>query len=198
MSKVIAITGGIGSGKTTVFNFLKSLGYHSINLDVISREITLPNTKSYHDIVLHFGEGILNADKTINRQKLRDTIFNDKKDKQVLENITHPEILKELQRRINEYQQNKPIFVEFPLIVELMEQGQKFSYIDEIWLIISNNQLEQSIQRDNQDTQSIIQQQEDNDTRKKYADIIIENNGTVKELYTKVKELLIEKSLVQE
>ncbi|HLF66805.1 MAG TPA: dephospho-CoA kinase, partial [Gammaproteobacteria bacterium] len=87
--KVYGLTGGIGSGKTTAANFFAELGIPVIDADQISKEITQPNTPTTQDIIKHFGDEVC-VNHTLDRNKLRQIIFNNPAEKKWLEQLLHP------------------------------------------------------------------------------------------------------------
>ena len=97
---VIGLTGGIGSGKTTVANFFAQWGIAVIDADVIAREVTEPGSKGYDAVVAHFGEDILSASGGLDRKKLRSTLFKNPQAKTWLENTLHPLILNAMRDQI--------------------------------------------------------------------------------------------------
>src|SRR3989338_339885 len=97
---LIGLTGGIASGKSLVAEELKRLGAHIIDADEIAREVVRPGLPAYKEIVKEFGEGILNPDKTINRNALGAIVFSNPKLKKRLEQITHPGILGEIDKMV--------------------------------------------------------------------------------------------------
>jgi dephospho-CoA kinase len=97
---VIGLTGGIGSGKTTVANFFAQWGIAVIDADVIAREVTEPGSKGYDAIVVYFGKDILNASGGLDRKKLRSTVFKNPQAKIWLENTLHPLILNAMRDQI--------------------------------------------------------------------------------------------------
>ncbi len=151
--KLIGLTGGIASGKSTVASILMGKGYRVIDSDNISREVVKAGKPAYNDLINCFGKHILNRDGSLNRKKLGDLVFTDEKLLQVLNNITHPYIFKELINQINlECNNNKTIFVDIPLLFEnyheLIKQGIIF---DEIWLVYvdEKTQLDRLMLRNN-------------------------------------------------
>ena len=90
MKKVIGITGGIASGKSTVCNILIELGYPVIDSDIISKRLSQKGNSCYYAIVNNFGDDILLSDGNIDRKKLGNIIFNNKDKKELLNNVTHP------------------------------------------------------------------------------------------------------------
>ena len=88
----IGLTGGIGSGKTTVSEHFSTLGIDIIDADEIVHRISTPGHQAYDAIIRHFGSDVLNTDETINRQKLSQCVFNNAKERRVLEGILHPAV----------------------------------------------------------------------------------------------------------
>lgn len=117
MSMVIGITGGIASGKSFVCNYLINLGYEVIDSDNISKNLSEINKPIYNAIVKEFGKDYLNSDKTLNRKKLGNLVFNDSISLKKLNNITHPLIINEIKKRIKESKCNL-IFLDIPLLFE--------------------------------------------------------------------------------
>ena len=129
----IALTGGIASGKTTISNRLRELGAFIIDADEVAREIVQPGTPTLRAIVERFGEGVLEADGTLNRKALAEIVFNDDDALAALNDITHPEIRRVTNERIDRIRAEEPdtIFVhDIPL---LAENRSNFDY-DEIWV----------------------------------------------------------------
>lgn len=113
---VVGLTGGIGSGKSTVSHLLKE-AYHipTIDADQIARELVTPNSNGLNAIVQQFGYHILNPDTSLNRRALREIIFNDPHAKQQLEAILHPMIQAEVQTQITQLQKKSPPPLSFSL-----------------------------------------------------------------------------------
>lgn len=112
----IGITGGIASGKSYVCSEIKKLGYPLIDCDKINRDFQQIGMPIYNEIVKHFGESFLNEDKTINKTKLGKLIFSDDDKREFLNSISHPIIISEMKRQIEEY--DGLIFMEIPLLFE--------------------------------------------------------------------------------
>ena len=104
MSKeiVIGLTGGIGTGKSTVARILKDLGLKLIDADQIGHEFLTSGTKVYNQLVKSFGEKILRPDGEIDREVLGGLVFSDAKKRQILNNLTHPAIREEIIEKIEE------------------------------------------------------------------------------------------------
>ena len=175
----IALTGGIGSGKTSIASIFKSLGVPIIDSDTISKEIILPGKPCFKDIVNEFGEEILTNKGTIDRYKLRDIIFNNDKARIKLENITHPIIFKNIDIQIS--------LINYPyclVIVPLLIETKSVKYFDKVLLVdtLENIQFERVTKRDSISPtllRKIIKTQATRSERLKYADDIIENNNEI-------------------
>jgi dephospho-CoA kinase len=116
MKMTIGITGGIASGKSFVCKELKQMGYPLVDCDQINKDLQQIGMPIYNEIVNQFGLEYLNEDKTINRTKLGKLIFENKEERIKLNNISHPLIIKEMRRRIDEF--DGLVFVEIPLLFE--------------------------------------------------------------------------------
>ncbi|MCW5584393.1 MAG: dephospho-CoA kinase, partial [Gammaproteobacteria bacterium] len=127
---VIGLTGGIGSGKSTVANLFAEQGVPVIDADVIAREITAPNKPAFSSIVKHFGQSILNPDGTLDRTKLRQIIFHNPKQRLWLEKLLHPQIRNEMQQQIAKMTAPYCIAV-IPLLLEV----EFFSFINRILVV---------------------------------------------------------------
>ena len=175
----IALTGGIGSGKTSIASIFKSLGVPIIDSDTISKEIILPGKPCFKDIVNEFGEEILTNKGTIDRYKLRDIIFNNDKARIKLENITHPIIFKNIDIQTS--------LINYPyclVIVPLLIETKSVKYFDKVLLVdtFKNIQFERVSKRDSMSLtllRKIIKIQATRSERLKYADDIIENNNEI-------------------
>ncbi|MEG2200417.1 MAG: dephospho-CoA kinase, partial [Anaerovorax sp.] len=97
--KIIGLTGGIGSGKTTVSNYLASKGYHVIDADKVAREVVDRNPEILKKFTIEFGTEILFEDGTLNRKKLGAIAFSDAEKKAKLDEIMHKEIIKYIEER---------------------------------------------------------------------------------------------------
>jgi dephospho-CoA kinase len=124
--KWIGLTGGIATGKSTVKNKLISLNIPVIDADLISHEITQVSGLGYQQILSQFGKAILNSDQTINRKLLGDIVFNDAQKLLQLEQILHPLIQAEVQKRKKDYQQQGQAlcFYDVPLLFEKKLEAQ--------------------------------------------------------------------------
>ncbi|MCG6937662.1 MAG: dephospho-CoA kinase [Gammaproteobacteria bacterium] len=190
----VGLTGGIGSGKTTVSNLFENLGIPVIDTDIIARELVINNPSVLNEIVSVFGQAILNQDGTLNRKKLAQIVFQNKEKKQQLENILHPRIRIEVKNKIQSLNANtnppQYIIVVIPL---LFETG--FADLADRILVVTADEktrIERIKCRDDRDIdeiRSIINSQVTDERRLSGADDIIENNYTFKELEAKILHL---------
>ncbi len=181
--KLIGLTGGIATGKSSVSKLLIENGYIVIDADKIARKVVELGQSAYKEIVDLFGEDILSDDKSINRKALGKLIFSDKRLKLALNNITHPYIFQEMKREINKKcKENKVIFLDIPLLFEEYNNIMKMGIVfDEIWLVYVNEkiQLDRLMKRDNigmEESQKKLNSQMSIESKYKMAHVIIDNN----------------------
>jgi len=199
---VIAITGGIGSGKSLVLSLFEQAGCQVINMDVISRQLAEPGNLAYTPIIDAFGEQIVNPDQTINRKTLAQIIFNDVSKREILEKLLHPKISHEVRQIITKIRQNPEnsniILIEIPLL----QDRKQFEFIDRVLVIESSPELQltRTIARDSsrsrEDIENIIKTQMSDLKRRKLADDILYNNKSTKKLAHQVHKLYEEYQLL--
>jgi len=196
--KIIGLTGGIASGKSTVSNILKFMGFNVIDADVISREVVEIGKPAYFEIIEHFGRDIIDEDGNINRKKLGSIIFNDDNEREKLNLIVHPYIFAAIKDYIEKDSESKIIFVDIPLLIEVLDDLQFHGiHFDEIWLVYVDEeiQLKRLMERDSigkEEAIKRIEAQMPMCLKKKYATRIIDNSGDKNELERKVKKLVEE------
>ena len=193
---VIGLTGGIGTGKSTVSQILKDRGFPVIDLDVISHEV-IEFSSVVEKIVQNFGREVLDEDEagncTVSREKLGKIIFSDKKKRLALNSIMHPEILKVMHKKILECksEKNKIIFVEVQLLFEVQWE-KEFDYI----LLVAakrDMQVRRVLERDKRSEEeawNIINSQMSLDEKREKSDFVIENDGNMDDLNKKVDKFL--------
>ncbi|MBP2700575.1 dephospho-CoA kinase [Photobacterium lucens] len=190
MSLVIGLTGGIGSGKTTVANlFADTYGIDIIDADIVAREVVEPNTSGLNAIIEKCGKEILLEDGTLNRAKLRDAIFSQPELKAWLNNLLHPLIREKMQQDINQSQSPYCLLV-VPLMVEnnLQTMTHRLLVVD----VDEQVQIERTQQRDNvsiEQIKNILASQASREQRLDAADDVITNNGDNKALVSQVEQL---------
>lgn len=196
--KIIGLTGGIATGKTTVKNILTKYGYKVIDADEISREVVKKNKPAYKDIVDFFGKDVLNSNDEINREKLGGIIFNKKDLRNKLNEIVHPRVYESIRNNIYKYikENQKVIFIDIPLLIEVRKRLEKEKIIfDEIWLIYLNKdeQIKRLMNRDRytfKEAMSRINAQIDIDEKIKYCDIVIDNSRDIEHTKRQLKVAL--------
>ena len=189
----IALTGGIASGKTTISNRLRELGAFIIDADEVAREIVQPGTPTLRAIVERFGEGVLEADGTLNRKALAEIVFNDDDALAALNDITHPEIRRVTNERIDRIRAEEPdtIFVhDIPL---LAENRSNFDY-DEIWVAdapasVRLERLMETREMSREEAQARIDAQVSDEQRRVIADVVIDTTRPLAETLDQVDEL---------
>ena len=189
MNMVVGITGGIGSGKSSVTDQLKRLNVDIIDADIIAREIVEPGKFALKKIVEHFGEEVLLPDGSLDRAKLRVIIFSEKEKKDWLEDLLHPLIKDEIRMQI------KSASSEYVVLSSalLLETGQK-SLVDMVVVvdIPETLQIKRTSLRDRNSSElvkKIIDSQLKRDERLSRADIVIDNSNSLDELRSKIKKL---------
>lgn len=185
----VALTGGIGSGKSTVADYFSELGVPIIDMDVIAREITKPAGIAYGGIVSRYGQAILLNDGTIDRSFLRSKIFQDPEEREWLESLLHPLIREQTAIQLNEIDAVYVIIV-IPLLVEAKK---RFEGIDRVLVVDVDEtvQLARVQQRDRQDqaaVQKVLDAQCSREARLAVADDVIHNHGDLADLKQQVAQ----------
>lgn len=189
----IAITGGIGSGKTAVTDYLESKGYTVIDTDKLSHEITAPGGKSIPYILEHFGSEYIAPDGSLNRAKMRELVYNNPEQMAVLEYGTTRVIIEDTNNIIRECEErgDTVVFVAIPL---LFEKGNTEDY-DMIWSVIADLdiRLERVKNRDNFDEamiRNIFSIQATDEERIARSTDIIDNSSSLENLYSQIDKLI--------
>ncbi|MET0060897.1 MAG: dephospho-CoA kinase [Candidatus Thiodiazotropha endolucinida] len=186
---VIALTGGIGCGKSAVSSHLESLGVPVIDADLLAHRLVKPGSPALQEIKASFGNELVNDKGELNRAALRNIVFNDPLQRKRLEGILHPGIRKAMEEWV--CQQSAPyVLLVIPL---LFETGQK-SLADRILVIDCDEslQIERVVKRDQiarEQIKQIMASQVDRQTRLKGADDIIENNSSLDALIEATERL---------
>jgi dephospho-CoA kinase len=186
---ILGVTGGIGSGKTAVTNIFSKLDVDIIDADLASRKAVLKGSPSLKKIKEKFGKNILLQDGNLNRAKLREIIFKEKKQKVWLEKLLHPQILKIIKDELAESKSLYKILVS-PL---LFETGQ-YQICDRTLLVdVSEDiQIQRTSKRDkvpSEQVKSIIKSQLSRQEKIELADDVISNEGSLADLEEKIKAL---------
>lgn len=185
---VIGLTGGIGSGKTLISDTLCSLGAEIIDADVITKELYLPGSELLQAIADTFGKEFILADGNLDRRKLRKNVFADEKKIKKLNILVHPAIRKNITNQLFSSQKEHQVLV-VPL---LLETGYN-DLCDEIWVVSVKEkcQFERVMLRDNvseEEALKVIRSQMPLAEKLKFADRVIDNNGSVKATVKQTKK----------
>lgn len=191
--KIIGLTGGIASGKSTVARYFVEQGIPLVYADIVAHEIMEVGTPAYNDIVDVFGTSVLSEDKTIHRGKLGAIVFNDRSLLDTLNSITHPRVAERAASLFDEYRQhNHPLAVyEVPLLFEIGLQDQ----FDAIVLVTlpPDLQLERLISREGiakEDALARIRSQMPLKEKRALSHYVIENTGNFEMLYNQAANIL--------
>jgi dephospho-CoA kinase len=186
---IVGLTGGIGSGKTTVSNMFRSQGVEVIDADEISRSLLTPGSFALAELTRHFGKQILNADNSLHRAALRQMIFNDPAARQWTDQLLHP-LIREAILELIKQSTMRWLVLSAPLLLESSAYG----FVDRILVVDSPEQLqiERSLQRDNTDAaqiEKIMAAQFSRKARLAAADDVISNDGDLAHLQHQVDKL---------
>jgi dephospho-CoA kinase len=193
MSLVIGLTGGIASGKSTISAMFTDLGITVIDADIEARLAVEPGEKAYNDIVSHFGTGILEDDRTINRPKLGEIIFNNEEKRLLLNSIVHPAVRERMaQKRAKAEEANeKAVVLDIPLLFESKLTGlvEKIIvvYVDE------QTQLKRLMKRNGfseEEASSRIKSQMPLKDKVSLADAVIDNSGSIEQSRQQLLDIL--------
>lgn len=185
---IVGLTGGIGSGKTTVCDYFSALGVPVIDADIIAREVVQPGQPGLAQVTALFGHEILASDGTLNRDKLRELIFADELSRKKLEQLLHPLIRQRMNQQLAGLQSPYAI-----LAIPLLLESNRRDGIDRI-LVIDADESQQIIrasqrdQKNENQIRAIIAAQCSRKDRLKAADDVIYNTGDREQLKTQVTD----------
>ncbi|VED92567.1 dephospho-CoA kinase [Streptococcus equinus] len=194
MTKIIGITGGIASGKSTVVDEVRKHGYQVIDADQVVHELQAKGGKLYQALLDWLGDGILKLDGELDRQKLGQMIFASKEMLAKSSQIQNGIIRQELARRRDELAKSQEVFfMDIPLLIE----RDYVDWFDDIWLVFidGKTQLERLVLRNHltrEEAQKRIASQMSTEAKKTFADKLLDNSGDIATLKKKVAELLAE------
>ena len=191
--KLVGLTGGIASGKSAVARILERLGAAVINADDLSREVVEPGKVAWQEIIDAFGAGVLQPDQTLDRQKLRAVIFNDRDGRKKLEAIIHPRVRALAEERIREraVAGYAIIVYEVPLLFEVkLHEWLRPVILVACDLDTQRRRLQERDHLTQTEAQKHIDAQMSLAEKRRLADYVIENNGSLEELENQVKAIL--------
>lgn len=186
---IVGLTGGIGSGKTTVSDSFAELGIDVVDADVIAREVVEPGTKALTAITERFGTSILNDDGFLNRSALRERVFNNEMDKAWLNQLLHPIIREEMIAQCRQAQ-SAYVILSVPLLIENKLQN----LVDRILVVdcAEETQIQRGSKRDGvgaEQIKRIMQSQCTREERLQFADDVVDNDSSIDAVKQQVMKL---------
>ena len=185
----LGLSGGIGSGKSTVSKILSDFGAVVIDADVIAREVLLSGTSGYESAVAAFGPGILDEKRSIDRKSLAKLVFENPNELAKLEAIVHPAVIARVTEIRNSLPESAVVIYDTPLMFEKQLQGQ----FDKVLMVVSDKKLRQTrlVERGLElgDIEARMANQATDEQRISIADFVIENNGTQEQLQEQVAKV---------
>ena len=193
--KIVGLTGGISSGKSTVSSYLKQLKIPVIDADEVARKVVEPNSQGAIEIRKAFGSDVFEEDGSLNRQKLGALIFSNAENRQKLDDLLQPLIKIMILEEIEEYRQKGEtmIVLDLPLLFEKQYE----ELCEEIIVVYIPRELQlERLMRRNQYTKqealSRIDSQLSIEEKRKRATVLLDNQGTIQQLYHQVEQWLVE------
>ena len=193
--KIVGLTGGISSGKSTVSSYLKQLKIPVIDADEVARKVVEPNSQGAREIRKTFGSDVFEEDGSLNRQKLGALVFSNAENRQKLDDLLQPLIKIMILDEIEEYRQKgeNMIVLDLPLLFE--KQYEELCEDIIVVYISKELQLERLMRRNQytkQEALSRIDSQLSIEEKRKRATVLLDNQGTIQQLYHQVEQWLVE------
>lgn len=193
--RLVALTGGISCGKTTVSDYLREkYGIMIVDADKISYEVQKPGTPVFKKIVATFGQQIVQEDGTLDRKKLGEVVFNNEAERRKLNRIVHPEVMKQIMLNIFKgwITRKSIVIADIPLFFEIRTPTKYFSDIITV-TVDENVQLSRLIQRNKlteEEARSRIKAQMPLEKKCEMSTTVLKNNGSVDELYHEIDNMV--------
>ncbi|HEX2074465.1 MAG TPA: dephospho-CoA kinase [Geodermatophilus sp.] len=189
----IGLTGGIGSGKSTVAALLAARGARIVDADVIAREVVAPGTPGLAAVVQAFGKQVLTPDGALNRPALAAVVFADPEARRRLDGIVHPLVRERARQLVAEAPEDAVVVQDVPLLVET---GQAAAY--DLVLVVEadlDTRIARLVQRGltEEDARARIAAQATDEQRRAVADVVLDNSGTPEELAAQVDRFWAER-----
>ena len=200
MTKVIGLTGGIATGKSTVAELLKAHGFKIVDADIASRKAVEKGSEGLEKVVAEFGEEALTEEGEMNREYIGQQIFYDDLKREKLNAIIHPIVREIMENEKKQYlAQGHDVVMDIPL---LFENGLEKT-VDEVWLVYTSPsiQIDRLMERNQlsiEDAKARIYSQISIDKKSRMADVVIDNFGTKLELKQNLEQALTEKGYLKE
>lgn len=187
MSFVVGLTGGIGSGKSTVADLFAELGIVLVDADLVAREVVEPGTQGLAAIVEHFGAALLQPDGQLDRAALRQRVFSNETERQWLNALLHPLIRSSMAEQLANAKSPYVLWV-VPLLIE----NGLYKDCDQVLVVDAAPELQRQrvLARDKSaDADAIMARQLPRDARLQYADQVVDNGGDLADLKAQVQFL---------
>ena len=191
---VYGLTGGTGSGKTSVSEYLKELGYTVVDADEIARELTKKGSPVLDEIKSAFGSDIISEDGTLLRKKLGNIVFNDEEKLEILNSIMSCYLDERFVQVLDKARAENiygKVFFDAPT---LLESGREW-LVDSIWVVVSpvEDRIKRIMQRDGISREQVLARMKNqlpDEEKIKKADVVIYNNGTIEDLKDQIDKIL--------
>lgn len=198
--KIIGLTGGIATGKSTVSNMFKQLNIPVIDADIIAKKLLDIDGLAYKEVIEAFGPDIVMKSSHINRKELGRIIFNDIKKRELLNSIVHPKVYEILKRKIAEHRLNEEdiVVVDIPLLFE--SKMDKLTNINIVVFVDRETQFQRLISRDNitkEDAISRINSQMPLTEKVVLADIVIDNSQSILDTKEQLMKKLKDNNIIE-
>jgi dephospho-CoA kinase len=188
----LGLSGGIGSGKSTVAKIFADLGAVVIDADAISREVLEPGQIGYENTILTFGESVLSESGSIDRKKLAELVFQNPAQLAKLEAIIHPAVIARVAQIRESLPETSTVVYDTPLMFEKQLQSQ----FDKVLIVSADTELRRSRLLDRglelNDINARMANQATDDQRESIADFVIQNNGTLAQLQEQVAKVWLQ------
>jgi dephospho-CoA kinase len=186
---IVTLTGGIGSGKSSVSRLFEKLGVPIVDTDLLARELVEPGQVALEEICQHFGQQVINHDGSLNRAELRKRVFNEPGERKILESILHPRIRKLTLKRLSELTAPYAIVV-IPLLLESgMPNPGDMTLVVDVSPELQNRRVRARDGLTQQTVEKIIHAQAGRNQRLEVADDVIDNSSTSEVLEARVTQL---------
>lgn len=186
----VGLTGGIACGKTVVAEIMARCGATVIQADDVARRVMARGTGVYKDVVAYFGKDILDAEGEIDRRRLAEIVFTDENERRLLNNLTHPLIIKVIKKELAASKKNTLVVVEVPLLIEADMVG----LFDKIVVVAAtpDQQFSRLLAKGYSEVDAVrrLRAQISNAERFRYADFILLNKGSLINLKQQVENLM--------
>ena len=187
---LVGLTGGIGSGKSTISSLLEGKGAIIIDADAIVREVQLPGSAVLTELAAKFGDGVLAADGSLDRQAVANIVFTDPEALKALNAIVHPAVGKEMNRRMIEQRTTDHVVIlDIPLLTENPREGLQGKIVVDVPVEVQVERLVQYRGFDEADARARISRQATREQRLATADFVVDNSGDLADLQPQMEKL---------